>query len=120
MLTALLSMCLEWPLACPPKLRRKNEKVITLLQVKVLPQYRDEILKAVLENKLPTRAEKGVEAYYQTTQREDPNTLLFFAVFSSQAAYDSHVQTEHAKRTFTAFQGKLAEEPVRTRLSELG
>jgi quinol monooxygenase YgiN len=97
----------------------KNEKVIRLLQVKVLPQYRDEILNAALENKLPTRAEEGVEAYYQTTRKDDPNTILFFAVFSSQAAYDSHVQTEHAKRTFAAFQGKLAEEPVRAELIEL-
>jgi quinol monooxygenase YgiN len=97
----------------------KGEKVVSLFQVKVLPQFRDEILQAVLENKLPTRAEKGVEAYYQTARKDDPNTLLFFAVFSSQAAYDSHVQTEHAKRTFAAFQGKLTEEPVRTKLIEL-
>lgn len=96
-----------------------NEKVITLLQVKVLPQYREEILEAALANKLPTRGEDGVEAYYQTTPKDDPNTILFFAVFSSQAAYDSHVKTEHAKRTFAAFQGKLADEPVRTELIEL-
>lgn len=51
----------------------KNEKVIRLLQVKVLPQYRDEILQAALENKLPTRAGEGVEAYYQTTRMDDPN-----------------------------------------------
>jgi quinol monooxygenase YgiN len=97
----------------------KNEKVIRLLQVKVLPQYRDEILHAALANKLPTRAEEGVEAYYQTTRKDDPNTILFFAVFSSQAAYDSHIKTEHAKRTFEALQGKLAEEPVRAELIEL-
>jgi len=97
----------------------KDDKVITLLQVKVLPQYRDEIVQVVLQNTLPTRAEAGVEVYYQTTLKDDPNTLLFFAVFSSQAAYDSHVQTEHAKRTFAAFNGKLAIEPLRTKLSEL-
>ena len=96
-----------------------NEKVVRLLQVKVLPQYRDEILQAVRENKLPTRADKGVEAYYQTAQKDDPNTLLFFAVFSSQAAYDSHTQQEHTKKTYAAFQGKLAQEPLRTELVEL-
>ena len=96
-----------------------NEKVVRLLQVKVLPEYRDEVLKIVRENKLPTRADRGVEAYYQTTRKDDPNTLLFFAVFSSQAAYDSHIQQEHAKRTYAAFQGKLAQEPVRTELVEL-
>ena len=96
-----------------------NEKVVRLLQVKVLPRYRDEVLQAVRENKLPTRADKGVEAYYQAARKDDPNTLLFFAVFASQDAYDSHIQQEHAKRTFAAFQGKLAEEPVRTELVEL-
>jgi quinol monooxygenase YgiN len=96
-----------------------HEKVVRLLQVKVLPQWREEVLQAVRENKLPTRADKGVEAYYQTVRKDDPNTLLFFAVFASQDAYDSHIQQEHAKRTFAAFQGKLAEEPVRTELVEL-
>src|SRR5262249_37773515 len=96
-----------------------NGKIVRLLQVKVLPKYRDEVLQAVRENKLPTRADKGVEVYYQTARKDDPNTLLFFAVFASQDAYDSHIQREHAKKTFAAFQGKLAEEPVRTELIEL-
>ena len=96
-----------------------NEKVVRLLQVRVLPQYRDEVLQAVRANKLPTRADKGVEVYYQTARKDDPNTLLFFAVFESQDAYDSHLRQEHAKRTYAAFQGRLVEEPVRTELVEL-
>lgn len=87
--------------------------------MKILPQYRDEIPQTALKNKVPTRAEEGVEAYYQTTRKDDPKTLLFFAIFSSQAAHESHIKTEHAKRTFAAFQGKLAEEPVRIELIEL-
>jgi predicted PurR-regulated permease PerM/quinol monooxygenase YgiN len=97
----------------------KNERVIRLLQVKVLPQYRDEILQATRENRLPTSAEAGVEAYYQTRRKDDPNAFIFFRVFSSQAAYDSHVQKEYAERIFAAFQGKLAEEPIRAELVEL-
>ena len=97
----------------------KNEKVIRLLQVKVLPQYRDEILQAARENRLPTGAEQGVEAYYQTRRKDDPNALIFFGVFASQAAYDFHVRQEYAKSTLAAFQGKLAEEPVHAELIEL-
>ena len=96
-----------------------NKKIVRLLQVKVLPQYRDEVLQAVRGNKLPTRADKGVEVYCQTARKDDPNTLLFFAVLASQDAYDSHLQQEHAKKTFAAFQGKLAEQLVRTELVEL-
>ena len=63
-----------------------NEKVVLLLQTKVLPQYRAEILQAARANKLPTRAEPGVEAYYQTARKDDPNTLLFFVVFAAVCA----------------------------------
>jgi predicted PurR-regulated permease PerM/quinol monooxygenase YgiN len=96
----------------------KNERVIRLLQVKVLPQYRDEILQATREHRLPTSTEQGVEAYYQTRRKDDPNAFIFFGVFSSQAAYDSQVGKD-AKRIFAAFQGKLAEEPVCAELIEL-
>jgi quinol monooxygenase YgiN len=96
-----------------------NEKVVLLLQTKVLPQYRAEILQAARANKLPTRAEPSVEAYYQTARKDDPNTLLFFVVFASQDAHDFHMEKDYAKRTFAAFEGKLAEEPVYTNLSEL-
>jgi predicted PurR-regulated permease PerM/quinol monooxygenase YgiN len=98
---------------------RQNAKVIRLLQVKVLPQYRDEILQAAREVRLPPSAEEGVEAYYQTTRKDDPNALIFLGVFSSQAAYDSHVEKEYAKKTFPSLQGKLAEEPVGAELIEL-
>jgi len=62
-----------------------NEKIVRLLQVKVLPEYLDEVLQAVRENKLATRADKGVETYYQTARSDDPNTLLFFAVLRRKA-----------------------------------
>ena len=49
-----------------------NEKIVRLLQVKILPEYRKEILQAVQANKLPTRADKGVEVYYQTARKDNP------------------------------------------------
>jgi len=96
-----------------------NQKVILLLQVKILPQYRAEILQVARETKPLTRAEAGIEAYYQTARGDDPDKLVVFVVFSSQDAHDFHFQQEHAKRTFAAFEGKLAEEPVITKLFEL-
>ena len=96
-----------------------NDKLILLIQAKVLPEHRAELLQALRETLPLTRAETGVELLYPTTRKDDSNTLVFFEVFSSQDAHDFHMQQEHTKRFFGAFEGGLAGEPVITNLSEL-
>jgi quinol monooxygenase YgiN len=96
-----------------------SDKLILLIQAKVLPEHRAELLQTIRETLPLTRAETGVEFLYPTTRRDDPNTLVFFEVFSSQDAYDSHMQQEYVKRFFATIQGGLVGEPVVTNLSEL-
>ena len=96
-----------------------NDKLILLIQAKVLPEHRAELLQSLRETLPLTRAETGVELLYPTTGKDDPNTLVFFEVFSSQDAYDSHMQHEYVKRFFATIQGGLVGEPVVTNLSEL-
>ena len=96
-----------------------NDKLILLIQGKVLPEHRAELLQAVRETLPLTRAETGVELLYPTTRKDDPNTLVFFEVFSSQDAHDFHMQQEYTKRFFATIQGSLVGEPVVTNLSEL-
>jgi quinol monooxygenase YgiN len=96
-----------------------NDKLILLIQAKVLPEHRAELLQALRETLPLTRAEAGVELLYPTTRKDDPNTLVFFEVFSSQDAHDFHMQQEYTKRFFATFEGGLAGEPVVTNLSEL-
>jgi quinol monooxygenase YgiN len=96
-----------------------NDKLILLIQGKVLQEHRAEVLQAIRETLPLTRAETGVELVYPTTRKDDPNTVVFFEVFSSQDAYDSHMQQEYVKRFFATIQGGLVGEPVVTNLSEL-
>jgi quinol monooxygenase YgiN len=96
-----------------------DEKLIFLIQAKVLPDHRAELLQALRETLPLTRAEAGVELLYPTARKDDPNTLVFFEVFSSQGAHDFPMQQECTKRLFAAFEGGLAGEPVVTHLSEL-
>jgi quinol monooxygenase YgiN len=96
-----------------------SDKLILLIQAKVLPERRAELLQTVRETLPLTRAETGVELLYPTTRKDDPNTLVFFEVFSSQDAYDSHMQQEYTKSFFATIQGGLVGEPVVTNLSEL-
>jgi quinol monooxygenase YgiN len=97
----------------------RNDKVVLLIQAKVLPEHRAELLQALRETLPLTRAETGVEGLYPTTRKDDPNTLVFFEVFSSQDAHDFHMQQEYTKRFFAMFEGGLVGEPVVTNLSEL-
>ena len=97
----------------------RNDKLILLIQAKVLPEHRAELLQALRETLPLTRAETGVELLYPTTRKDDPNTLVFFEVFSSQDAHDFHMQQEYTKRFFATIQGGLVGEPVITNLSEL-
>ena len=96
-----------------------NDKLILLVQVKVLPEHRAELLQALRETLPLTRAETGLELLYPTTRKDDPNTLVFFEVFSSQEAHGFHMQQEYTKRLFATFEGRLVGEPVVTNLSEL-
>jgi quinol monooxygenase YgiN len=85
----------------------------------VLPEHRAELLQALRETQPLTRAETGVELLYPTMRKDDPNVLVFFEVFSSQDAYDFHMQQEYTKKFFATLEGWLVGEPVVTNLSEL-
>ena len=96
-----------------------NDKLILLIQAKVLPEHRAEFLQSVRETLPLTRAKTGVELLYPTTRKDDPNALVFFEVFSSQDAYDFHMQQERTKRFFASIEHWRVGEPAVTMLSEL-
>ncbi|RRA49858.1 putative quinol monooxygenase [Acidipila sp. EB88] len=96
-----------------------DNKVILLVEATVKPEHRHLIV-AVANESLPlTAAEPGVEVFYQTVRQEDPNRLVFFEVFRSEAAHDFHMQQEYTRKVFKALEGRLDAPPAVTRLTEL-
>jgi|SRR6187402_785421 len=96
-----------------------ERKVILLVEATVKPEHRDLIVAAANQNLPLTIAEPGVEVFYQTVHQDDPNRLVFFEVFRSEAAHDFHMQQEYTKKVFNALEGRLAAPPTVTRLTEL-
>ncbi|WP_396272855.1 putative quinol monooxygenase [Granulicella arctica] len=94
-------------------------KVVLLVEAKIKPEHRELILAVAADNLPLTRAEPGVEAFYQTARQDDPNTLVFFEVFESESAHDLHMQEEYTKKVFQTLEGRLSAPPVVTRLIEL-
>src|SRR5262245_10709543 len=96
-----------------------NMKVIMLIEAKIQPQRRAELMEAAQQYIPLVRAEPGVEAFYLSTRQDDPNTFIFYEVYRSQAAQDSHLQQEFVKRFLATLKSAQAADRVRTRLVDV-
>jgi len=96
-----------------------NEKVIMLIEAKIQPERRTELVGAVGEYLPLVRAEPGVEAFYVTTRKDDPNTLVFYEIYKSQAAQDFHLQQDFTKKFLATLKNAQVGDRVRTNFVEL-
>jgi quinol monooxygenase YgiN len=96
-----------------------NEKVIMLIEAKILPEHRAELLDAAHQYLPLVRAEPGVEAFYITARKDDSNTIVFYEVYKSQAAQDFHLQQDFTKEFLATLKSAQAADRVRTNLAEL-
>ena len=96
-----------------------NEKVIMLIEAKIQPQRRAELLDAAHQYLPLVRAEPGVEAFYITARKDDPDTIVFYEIYRSQAAQDFHLQQDFTKKFLTTLKSAQVGDRVRTKLVEL-
>jgi len=96
----------------------ENSKIIVLAEATILPQFIQEIQALSAAILAPTLQEAGCEAFYQTWKKDDPNTLVFFEVFTSQEALDLHMQADYTKAFFAGLNGKVSGKPVTTMLQQ--
>ncbi len=97
-----------------------NEKIIMLIEAKIQPQRRAELLEAACQYLPLVRAEPGVEAFYLTMRKDDPNTFVFYEIYGSQAAQDFHLQQDFTKKFLATLKSAQDGERVRINLVELG
>src|SRR5262245_31042262 len=84
--------------AAPKETPMPNEKVILLIEAKILPQSRAGLVEAARSYLPLVRAEPGVEAFYLTARQDDPNTFVFYEIYKSKAAQDFHLQQDFTKK----------------------
>lgn len=96
-----------------------DEKVIMLIEAKIQPQRRAELMQALREYLPLVRAESGVEAFYVTARKDDPNTFVFYEIYNSGAAQDFHLQQDFTKKFLATLKGAQAADRLRTNLVEL-
>jgi quinol monooxygenase YgiN len=96
-----------------------NEKVTMLIEAKIQPQRRGELVQAVRQYLPLVRAEAGVEAFYVTVRKDDPNIFVFYEIYRSQAAQDFHLQQDFTKKFLVTLNSVQAADRVRKNLVEL-
>jgi quinol monooxygenase YgiN len=96
-----------------------DKKVIMLIEAKIQPERRSELVEAAGQYLPLVRAEAGVEAFYLTTRKEDPNTFVFYEIYRSQAAQDFHLQQDFTKRFLATLKSAQVGDRVRTKLVKL-
>jgi quinol monooxygenase YgiN len=96
-----------------------SEKVIMLIEAKIQPQRHAEIVEAVRQYLPLVRAEPGVDAFYVTARKDDPNTIVFYEVYKSQAAQDFHLQQDFTKKFLATLKSAQVGDRARTNLVEV-
>lgn len=96
-----------------------NEKVIMLIEAKIQPQRRAELVEAARKYLPSVRGESGVEAFYITARKDDPDTIVFYEIYRSQAAQDFHLQQDFTKTFLATLKSAQIGDRVRTNLVEV-
>jgi quinol monooxygenase YgiN len=96
-----------------------DEKLIMLIEAKIQPQRRAELIDALREYLPLVRAEPGVEAFYVAARKDDSNTFVFYEIYKSQAAQDFHLQQDFTTKFLATLKSAQEGERVRTNLVEL-
>jgi len=96
-----------------------SEKVIMLIEATIQPQRRGELVEAVRKYLPLVRAEAGVEAFYVTARKDDPDRFVFYEIYRSQAAQDFHLQQDFTKKFLATLNSAQAGDRRRTNLVEL-
>ena len=96
-----------------------DERIIMLIEAKIQPQRREELLGA-LEEYLPlVRAEPGVVSFHVYERKDGPNMFVLHEIYKSKPAQDSHFQQGFTKKFLAILDGAQAAERVRTSLVEV-
>ena len=97
----------------------KNDKIITHVELLVNPAFISEVLVNAAAVRDIILLEEGCEAFNLTRKKDEPNTLVIFAIYASKGTYDWHLEQDYIKTFFGYLNGKLLAPPTVTYLEEV-
>lgn len=97
----------------------KNDKIITHVELSVNPEFIEEVISNAIKTKDLIVLEEGTEIFKLTRKKENQNTLVIFAIYTSKELYEWHLEQVYVKGFFSFLDGKLLAAPRMSHLEEL-
>jgi quinol monooxygenase YgiN len=96
-----------------------KNKIITNAELKIHPDFIDEVIVQAIETKKHIIIEEGCENFFLMRKADEPNTIVIFAIYTSKQDYDWHLEQDYVKNFFSFLNEKLTTPPTVTYLEEL-
>ena len=96
-----------------------KNKIITSAALQINPEFINEVLPLAIETRNHILLEEGCESFVLMRKKEEPNTIVIFAVYTSKEKYDWHLEQHYVKTFFAFLNDKLAAAPEVTYLEEI-
>jgi len=97
-----------------------NGKVITLIEAKIQPQRRAELVEAAPSISAARAGRTRRGGVLPDRAKGRCQSFVFYEIYSSQAAQDFHLQQDFTKTFLATLKSAQAGDRVRTNLVELG
>lgn len=97
----------------------KNNKIVTHAELTIAPEFIDEVLIQAILTKNLILQEESTEKFILSSKKDAPNTLVIFAVYTSEAGYQWHLEQPYVKDFFAFISDKLLAPPNATQLEEI-
>ncbi|OQP60546.1 hypothetical protein A3860_33340 [Niastella vici] len=97
----------------------RNDKIITHVELQVNPEFISEVLVKASAARDIILLEEGCKAFNLTRKKDEPNTLVIFAIYTSKDTYEWHLEQDYIKTFFAFLNDKLMAAPVVTYLEEV-
>ena len=80
----------------------------------ILPGFEKEVKKALGTMQMASRKEPGCEQFAPYTQKDSPQTVVIYEVYSSDEAFHAHIASSHAKAFFEFVKGRIVNDKIET------
>src|SRR5271154_4786944 len=83
------------------------EKLILIANIIILPGFEEEVKNATITMAAETRKETGNELFLIHTRNDSPQTIVFYEIYQSQAAFEQHKVFDYSQRYFEFQKGRI-------------
>lgn len=89
-----------------------GSKTVLIATIHILPGFEKEVKEAMKTMVIATNKEIGCEQFDATTQKDSPQTIVIYEVYTTEEDFQLHKTLPHAKSFFEFVKGKILNDKI--------